>query len=120
MSIEYKVIVNYHGSQAWYLNGKFHREDGPAVIWANGYQSWYLNGKLHREDGPAVIGANGYQAWYLNGQLHREDGPAIIYANGEQYWYLNSEELTEQEFNNRNRPCVGKVVVVDGIEYTLS
>ena len=74
MSIEYKVIVNSHGSQYWYLNGK----------------------------------------------LHREDGPAIIYANGDQAWYLNSEELTEQEFNNHNRPCVGKVVVVDGIEYTLS
>ena len=97
MSIEYKVIVNSHGSQSWYLNGKLHREDGPAIIYANGDQYWYLNGKLHRED-----------------------GPAIIWAKGAQYWYLNSEELTEQEFNNRNRPCVGKVVVVDGIEYTLS
>ena len=97
MSIEYKVIVNSHGDQYWYLNGKYHREDGPAVI-----------------------GANGYQYWYLNDQLHREDGPAIIHANGDQYWYLNGKDLTEQEFNKRNRPCVGKVVVVDGIEYTLS
>ena len=43
-----------------------------------------------------------------------------ICYNGSQYWYLNGIELTEQEFNNRNRPCVGKVVVVDGIEYTLA
>ena len=22
-------------------------------VWGNGNKSWYLNGKLHREDGPA-------------------------------------------------------------------
>jgi hypothetical protein len=27
------------------LNGKLHREDGPAVIWADGTKRWYLNGK---------------------------------------------------------------------------
>ena len=44
----------------------------------------------------------------------------VVTDDGSQYWYLNDIELTEQEFNNRNRPCVGKVVVVDGIEYTLT
>ena len=97
MSIEYKVVVTNDGAQYWYLNGQLHREDGPAIIYADGDQRWYLND-----------------------QLHREDGPAVIKANGSQRWYLNDEELTEQEFNNRNRPCVGKVVVVDGIEYTLT
>ena len=67
-----------------------------------------------------VVVDDGDQYWYLNGQLHREDGPAIIYADGDQRWYLNDIKFTEQEFNNRNRPCVGKVVVVDGIEYTLA
>ena len=67
-----------------------------------------------------VVTDDGDQYWYLDGKYHREDGPAIIYADGEQAWYLNDIELTEQEFNNHNRPCVGKVVVVDGIEYTLT
>ena len=67
-----------------------------------------------------VVKNDGSQAWYLNGKLHREDGPAIIHANGSQFWCLNGKELRELEFNNRNRPCVGKVVVVDGIKYTLS
>ena len=31
-------------SQIWYQNGKPHREDGPAVIWAYGAQRWYLYG----------------------------------------------------------------------------
>jgi len=26
------------------LNGKLHREDGPAIEFANGDKSWYLNG----------------------------------------------------------------------------
>ena len=52
--IAYKVKVWPSGSKEWYLNGKQHREDGPAVERANGTKVWYLNGKLHREDGPAV------------------------------------------------------------------
>ena len=38
------------------------------IISPDGEQHWYLNGKLHREDGPAVIHPNGRQEWYLNGQ----------------------------------------------------
>ena len=36
-----------------------------------------LNGKLHREDGPAIEDSDGDKYWYLNDKLHREDGPAI-------------------------------------------
>ena len=35
---------------------------------ANGTKEWYLNGKRHREDGPAYEGANGSKWWYLNGK----------------------------------------------------
>jgi hypothetical protein len=27
----------------WYVNGKLHRLDGPAVEWANGERKWWLN-----------------------------------------------------------------------------
>jgi hypothetical protein len=59
--------------------------------WANGDKQWYLNGKLHREDGPAYEWANGDKEWLLNGKSHREDGPAYEYANGDKWWYLNDE-----------------------------
>jgi endo-1,4-beta-mannosidase len=95
--IEYTVKVYDDGTKFWYLNGKRHREDGPATEWASGNKAWYLNGKLHREDGPAIEDANGYKAWFLNGNLHREDGPAIEDANGGKEWYLNGEEVTEEE-----------------------
>ena len=40
-------------------------------VYANGNKQWYLNGRLHREDGPAYEGSDGTKKWYLNGELHR-------------------------------------------------
>jgi hypothetical protein len=62
----YEFVEHSNGSKEWYLNGKHHREDGPAVEWPDGSKAWYLNGKRHREDGPAIERPNGYKAWYLN------------------------------------------------------
>ena len=56
-----------------------------------------MNGKYHREDGPAREYANGHKYWYLNDKPHREDGPAVEYADGSKFWYLNGEEVTEEE-----------------------
>ena len=43
--IEYTVKVSDFGTKSWYLNGKQHREDGPAIEYSSGHKSWYLNGK---------------------------------------------------------------------------
>jgi antitoxin component YwqK of YwqJK toxin-antitoxin module len=86
----------------------------------NGAQEWYLDGKLHREDGPAIILTTGTKEWYKNGELHREDGPAIEYSDGTKKWYLNDEQLTETEWKAKlNKTCDGKVVEIDGIKYKL-
>ena len=63
-------------------------------VYADGSKAWYLNGKIHREDGPAFEYPDGSKVWYLNGELHREDGPAVEYANGAKVWYLNGEPYT--------------------------
>ena len=39
----YKVDVYDNGDKHWFLNGKLHREDGPAIERADGSKSWYLN-----------------------------------------------------------------------------
>ncbi len=57
------------GTKRWFLNHKLHREDGPAVEYANGSKSWWFHGKRHREDGPAIELTDGYKSWYLNGNL---------------------------------------------------
>ena len=41
--IKYEVEVYANGDKLWRLNGKFHREDGPAVEYAYGTKYWYLN-----------------------------------------------------------------------------
>ena len=65
---------------------------------------WHKDAKcdiLHRENGPAVEWANGVRSWYQNGKRHRTDGPAVEYPTGSKSWYINGEELTEAEFNQR-------------------
>jgi len=71
--IEYAVRVNDGGTKEWFLNGKRHREDGPAIEYASGTKAWFLNGKLHREDGHAIEGACGTKHWYINGELNRKE-----------------------------------------------
>jgi hypothetical protein len=96
--IEYTVRVDRDRTE-WYLNGQYHREDGPAVEFENGYKEWWLNGKRHRTDGPAVEWINGSKLWYQHDKLHREDGPAIERADRSREWYLNGQEYSEQDFN---------------------
>ena len=61
------------GTKRWCLNGKYHREDGPAYEHPDGTKAWYLNGKYHREDGPAYENPYGIKRWYLNGEpVHPE------------------------------------------------
>ena len=82
--------VDAEGTKFWRLpNGKLHREDGPAVEYANGAKLWYVNDKRHRIGGPAAEWANGDKWWYVNGKLHRVDGPAIELANGDKEWWVN-------------------------------
>ena len=100
---EYIVKVYNSGDRHWYLNDKRHREDGAAIEGSDGYRAWFINDKRHREDGPAFEDPNGDKCWFINDKRHREDGPAIEDADGDKYWFINGKELTEEEFNNRNK-----------------
>jgi hypothetical protein len=57
------------------------------------------DGSLHRENGPAVEYADGSKFWYRDGQCHREDGPAAEWASGVKSWFLNGKQYLEAEFN---------------------
>ena len=120
--IEYTVKVYPSGIKSWLMNGKLHREDGPAIEWPDGVKEWYLNGKLLTEqefntrmntkeltinpieellEYTVKVYPNGSKFWWLNEELHREDGPAIEWLDGTKEWYLNGVELSEQDFNTR-------------------
>lgn len=118
----YTVTVDDKGITSWYLNGKLHRENGPAIEAANGDKLWFFNDKLHRENGPAIEYADSRKWWYINGKLHRENGPAVEYANGSKAWFFNDKEYTEEEFNkliNKNLGPIIKVIEIDGVKYEL-
>jgi len=123
--ITYKVTVDNYGTKRWYNeNDEYHRLDGPAIERANGSKEWRLNGKLHRLDGPAVEYADGRKEWWVNGEYHRLDGPAVERPDGDKEWYILDVYYTEEQFKAKidamNRPCKGKKIVVDGVEYTLA
>ena len=42
------------GNKYYSFNGNYHRDDGPAVEYANGSKAWWIHGKRHRIHGPAV------------------------------------------------------------------
>lgn len=65
-------------------------------VYPNGDKFWYLNGKLHRQDGPACEFAGGARFWVNHGDRHREDGPAIEHANGNKFWYFDGAHLTKE------------------------
>jgi hypothetical protein len=72
--------------------------DNPEID-REGTKRWYdSNGKVHRDDGPAVEYANGYNAWYQHGNCHRDDGPAMEWVSGRKFWYLNNKHLTFDEW----------------------
>jgi antitoxin component YwqK of YwqJK toxin-antitoxin module len=106
-------IITYYSSgnksyEGWYINGKYHREDGPAYQqwYENGkinYEEWLLNNNRHREDGPAVQwwygnGNKRLEEWYLNGKRHRENGPAYIeHINDKtiKKYYKHGKDITD-------------------------
>ena len=58
--------IDSKGNKRWCnYQGRYHRDDGPAVEMANGDKCWYKNNKLHREDGPAIELSDGSKAWYI-------------------------------------------------------
>ena len=81
----------------WYFHGKKHRVDGPAEEWADGSKFWYLHDKLHRVDGPATEWPDGLKTWYLHGKMHRADGPAEEWPNGRKRWFFEGHKITEAQ-----------------------
>jgi hypothetical protein len=43
-------IVDQRGNKKWWVNGKLHRLDGPAVETPKRYKEWWINGVQYTED----------------------------------------------------------------------
>jgi len=84
----------------WFINGKLHRESGPAIVWKDGARKWYINGKLHRLNGPAVIWKNEIKKWLIVAEkplLYRRS--SIQRNNNKEYW-INGQQLDIKKVND--------------------
>jgi hypothetical protein len=62
-----KGELDQDGDMIWTdSEGRWHREDGPAIIYPDGHVNWFYHGWLHREDGPAVDESYDLR-WYVYG-----------------------------------------------------
>ena len=71
---------------------EFYSDGTVDKVWKN------KNGKYHREDGPALEYSNGVRIWYKNNRWHREDGPACIYSDGKFEYYLFNKSFSKEEY----------------------
>ena len=62
-----------------------------------GDKIWYLNGKRHREDGPAYECSDGYKWWYLNDEFIVGTSPDIERALFTLSTYLQDQEVTKDD-----------------------
>jgi hypothetical protein len=85
MTAPYK---NNDGTTYWINNNKYHRINGPALIWSNGITEWYKNGNRHRIDGPAITFPDGHREWYVNGKRKIKNSSFQKAAN------LSDEDMT--------------------------
>ena len=88
--------TDINGTKKWQLDGRFHREDGPAIEYKNGDTEWFINGIHHREDGPAIEFVDGTFFWIHRNKLHKLDGPAVKHSYGSSYWYIHGNDITEK------------------------
>lgn len=68
---EVEIHISNAKTIRYYLKGtnSYHREDGPAIEYANGVKYYYQYDRLHREDGPAVENPSlGYEIYYFRGK----------------------------------------------------
>ena len=88
-----------HGHIWWKLsNGKLHREDGPAVEYADGGESWYRFDVPHRTDGYAIIDvADDVKSFYILGKRYDDvyewAEAALQYEHPDDWHKFTDEEI---------------------------
>jgi hypothetical protein len=81
------------------VSGERHNEHGPSIINSSGTKIWFIHGKIHREDGPALMASLG-EIWYYQGMIHRLNGPAENSREiNELCYYIYDKQYTKKHYN---------------------
>lgn len=104
----------------YYINGKIHRENGPAIEWSDGSKYWYIEGNLHRDKKPAVIQMNGLCEWWENGNFVYKK---IIHPTSVQELIDNENQVEQIKeialygFDSETKAEIIKIKQYNGFEY---
>jgi hypothetical protein len=90
-------------SQRWFdEQGLLHRENGPAVEYADGGGEWWIHGHRQTKNGQStIVTPCGTQIWVIDDQLHRDQEPAIIGVANRQEWWVHGHRSREN-----NQPAI--------------
>lgn len=130
IDIDHVKYITSTGYECYDSKGRFHNNEGPAIVTNDGEEQWWYHGKLHRIDGPALT-INAHQLptiifvkkillklnqifktkfkvelnpknyiWYKHGKKHREDGPAVDVQYNKEY-YLDDIKYSYHEWLKR-------------------
>ena len=103
------------GNGYWFE--KTYDERGNLLTYKNSNGLWFERTYDERDNELTFKNSDGF--WVE--RTYDERGKELIYKNSNGYFGIKGKDVTEGEFNkfitNKNRPCIGKKVVIDGIEY---
>lgn len=70
--------------------------DEPSLVINGSIKYWFIDNKFHRDDGPALENnKSGSKSWFIENELHRDDGPALIVPDEEPLYYLHGKRITD-------------------------
>jgi hypothetical protein len=76
-----------------------HNDHGPSIIHSSGTKIWFIHGKIHREDGPALMTSRS-EIWYYQGMIHRLNGPAEDSKEiNELCYYIWDKQYSKKHYN---------------------
>ncbi len=72
-----------------------------------GVKHYYLDGKLHRENGPAIEYPDNSPWWFINDEFRPEDEISLEQNTSSKFWYLNGQRIDPkkaiEDFNLRQK-----------------
>ena len=92
MNPSYERITLQEWDQLTDLSGYYH------VIYNDKFEFYYVNGRYHRKDGPAVIEHGVREVWFEFGRMHSSCGPAVTWNDGRKEYWLNNVRLSRNEW----------------------
>ena len=92
--IGYEKVGSPGGYQAFYFDGKYHRNGAPAILYNSLYIGIKNNGTLQVAE-----------EWYKHGIRHCTTGPAVTEVYGSAKYFVYGKQYSQENFNKvKNMP----------------